>query len=264
MKKYKYLVAGGCSFTAAGWTVELCKHLGTIRHDYANAGLSNDVIAPSVVYGVERLLNNGVDVNDILVGVMWSGVDRKSFFKRELTDPNLYNIHNYDSSKENYTFMIKEDYPITETIHPPHWLIRDYSQGCYAVQNFCYDTREAKAWYQSCLYDSFASRLKTLEKMIWIQSYLKEKNVDYFMSTFRNQVLELDQDDQDTADPNAEESSVNPNFVWLNNLLDKDYFLPIRSYQDLLPADEQDRHPEEHDDVKLVADYILPFIEKMY
>jgi hypothetical protein len=77
-------------------------------------------------------------------------------------------------------------------------------------------------------------------------------------------VLELDQDDQDTADPNAEESSVNPNFVWLNNLLDKDYFLPIRSYQDLLPADEQDRHPEEHDDVKLVADYILPFIEKMY
>jgi len=249
------------------WPWVLGKELDCVIHDYAFSGLSNDVIASSVVYGVERLLSNGVNANEILVGIMWSGVDRISFFKQSHTTEELKNSDKYNMWKENYSFIIKDDFPINKNIDPRFSSdCKDYSFGSYSVQNFSYDTPDALAWYQN-LHDPLGARITTFEKIVWLQDYLKQKNVDYFMSTFMDSVLEPDKADLSNAATlyNEGDEIKIPHLEWLKSHIDFDYFLPIRSYHTFFAGQsEYKRHPDTQENEDLVHKVILPFLSTKY
>lgn len=80
---FKHLLTSGCSFTA--WTEPCWAHWLGIELDiplqnFGKPSAGNSWIAKTAIYGTQRLLDDGADPDDILVAVMWSGIDRKDVF----------------------------------------------------------------------------------------------------------------------------------------------------------------------------------------
>ena len=99
----KHLVAAGCSFSSlvkpnvdmpteydlakkdkTTWTwIEWIQHYEGDKYQIHNYGCptnDNDTIVESVLYGINKLLKEGVDKSDIEVIIQWSAVSRNSFF----------------------------------------------------------------------------------------------------------------------------------------------------------------------------------------
>ena len=98
----KHIVTSGCSFTRQARRVGITGDEYDFMDDpkglwkwpnfiqklypdykvitYGNPTNDNDVIAKSILYGVDKLLKNGTAPADIKVIVQWSGWSRNSFF----------------------------------------------------------------------------------------------------------------------------------------------------------------------------------------
>ena len=74
----KYLVTSGCSFTAYErcWPYRLVEQLGKINYTLINdaeGSSGNAMIHRRIIYQVGKLLAQGIDKDDILVGISTSG-----------------------------------------------------------------------------------------------------------------------------------------------------------------------------------------------
>ena len=83
---YKHLIASGCSFTDEvfyeTWVTPLSKYLNIPSTNLGIAGSGNPTIARQTIHQVSKLLSEGYNADDILVGVMWSHPDRdRSLFR---------------------------------------------------------------------------------------------------------------------------------------------------------------------------------------
>lgn len=83
----KHLVTSGCSFSqndcsaeARRWPYFLSDLLGTTLYNRGHGGAGNTWISKSAIYQTQKLLDDGIDAKEILVVVMWSGIDRKDLF----------------------------------------------------------------------------------------------------------------------------------------------------------------------------------------
>ena len=77
-----HIVTGGCSFSCPGRWPAILQGVYPEK-EYFNTGLSsagNDCISHSILFQTQSLLNKGVNANQILILVMWSSFDRKSFW----------------------------------------------------------------------------------------------------------------------------------------------------------------------------------------
>jgi len=78
----KHLVTSGCSFTAPPkWPHILQSKLENLQlYNLGQDSAGNDWIARTSIYQTSKLLTSGINPEEILIIVMWSGIDRKGMF----------------------------------------------------------------------------------------------------------------------------------------------------------------------------------------
>lgn len=79
----KHLVTSGCSFSdnvGKRWPHYLSETLNTELYNRGQGSAGNDWISSSAIYQANLLLKQGIPSEDILVAVMWSGIDRKGSY----------------------------------------------------------------------------------------------------------------------------------------------------------------------------------------
>ena len=83
MSKYKYLITSGCSFSermAKNWPKFLSEDAELSLINVAAPSAGNTWISKSAIYSAHQLLKTEIDPSDILIIVMWSGIDRVDSF----------------------------------------------------------------------------------------------------------------------------------------------------------------------------------------
>lgn len=237
MSKYKLLVTSGCSFTAgySTWPNPLSQKLNCHLKNYAIVSVGNGRISRSIIYGVNEALKE-YHPDDILVGIIWSGSNRREFFQ---SDVDLENI------------------TTTGTANPHRFI--DQADDNWVTLNHHWNDVYSKIFYKY-FYDEVDSEIITLEHILRAQWFLEKKNVKYFMSCFAPAVL-----------PHKE----NVNTKHLMDMVDWSKFLNVSSYMEWcldsgVPINENDKgrpltsmHPTPEHDIKFVNDVIIPFVNKL-
>ena len=171
------IVTSGCSFTNCGMTWPY--HLK--GHDVRNVGTvgaGNRYISRAAMYECESLIKEGINVDDIFLIVMWSGIDRTEFL----------------STKDN---IMHKDYI---TGDEDRWWLANFVHGM---------SEDDSVWLKSsgagqighykniAVNDLFKSRFKlffenqqsffdTLECIIMLQNYCELKGIKYKFSCWQN------------------------------------------------------------------------------
>lgn len=215
----KVIITGGCSFTESkyasedtpGVTKTWAYHLGRYLkdHDYTfvNKGMGsqgNGLISRGVLYQVTEELKTKKP-EDILVGVMWSGVDRHDYRVNnpELQDFMIEGV--YNGWMENPTGFI----PSVDK----KWIVLNHHWGSPDKDGKV--NKEANLYYKH-FHDTISSFIYTLEHMLRLQYFLKCNNIKYFFTIYQDHVF----------DPYYLK---HPEVNYLYKLLDKTCFLPVTS-----------------------------------
>ena len=85
----KHLITTGCSFsTFQKWPSYLRTKTNIPMYSLGQDSAGNDWIAKTAIYQAHKLLQSDVNPEEILIVVMWSGIDRKGLFisRKENTD----------------------------------------------------------------------------------------------------------------------------------------------------------------------------------
>lgn len=239
----KLLITGGCSFSECisthidTWPRHIARLYPQYKH--ISTGVSsqgNGLISRRIIYEVDYQLKHGINSNDILVCIMWSGYNRFDTYK-EWTD-NEY-VNDFENSRENPTSFVRGATHKGWYIFNPWWTNR---------------------WNQ-IYYKEFStqvmSKVQTLEHILRTQWFLKQNNVKYVMTTYMADVL----------------SSMNHiETQFLYDMIDHDKFLPIDGLYEWVKENsiydfpnKNDPHPGTEQHKEFVTKVLHPFlIEKGY
>lgn len=127
-----HLIVSGCSYTAYTecWPYMVSKHYGLTLRNMAVASAGNDWIAKSSIFAAFELLKRGIRGEDILLGVLWTHPDRKSFFIDENDTPewHLLNYEYVTNSDLYFNPVSFIDAPLMDPDkqHPPSYCIQRY------------------------------------------------------------------------------------------------------------------------------------------
>lgn len=102
--KTKYLVTSGCSFSdnlGLRWPHYLAKSSNLTLYNRGQGSCGNDWISKTVIYQAYELMRQCVNPEEILIVVMWSGIDRKSLFVNKEHSVEFDNLNNVDSWNMN-------------------------------------------------------------------------------------------------------------------------------------------------------------------
>lgn len=250
-KQKKHFIVSGCSFTEtyspfkswSEWVVEdLYKTALTSK---AMGSQGNGLISRSIIYEVTRKMDNGVQPEDMIVGVQWSGSDRMDFLvgDSQLASLNLDRTRgvfdtnpdtNWDGWMENPTGFISDQ--------PKKWVISNLGW------------KLAKDYYMKWHSTQFGS-VMTLEHILRTQWFLEKHNIKYFMTTMNSRVLLPDAG-----------SGTDPTIKHLYDQIDFTKFLPVIGMQEWAygPDYEFGIHPREEHHEKFAKEIVLPFVRETY
>lgn len=257
MKQFKHIITSGCSFSDSSnnysWPLQLKTSFDIDSTDLGLSSQGNGLIARKVLHAVHDNIEQGVDPQDILVGIMWSGPDRHDMYFHGLTEQLDRSVKDVDTMNKNPTSYVKND--------PGGWLI----------MNHHWKEERSKRYY-AYFHDSIHQRILTYEKILWVQDRLKMLGVNYFMTTFMDEVFSGYYHD-------------NPNITWMRKLIDWSNWLPVSSmhkwcYKYWNDADfvqwpyqvketgewhtVVDSHPTQVMHKRFVEEIILPHIKKNF
>lgn len=234
----KVLLTGGCSFSVAKnncWPMYLENMIQPIYSVHTGASCQgNDLISKKILYQLIKLLSI-YNTSDLLVGIMWSGTDRKAIYL-ETPDSNLPKLK---GCPDNPNAVVDNHF---------NWYMLnsvDGKQNKFGLTNLYYKN----------LYSITESYISTIEHILRVQWFLEKNNINYFMSTYTNQVLPVDI-------RNITE------IKYLYDQINFDKFLPVEGefewckkfYEDkFLP---NDNHPTTEQHKYFVEQVIYPFLEK--
>jgi hypothetical protein len=240
MKSKKIMVASGCSFTFEPWNWPTFV-VNELDLDLLNVGMAstgNGLISKKVIYNVNELLKT-YRPEDIIVGVMWSGIDRVDFYSED--NREMSNINGWI---QNPTTVVK---------------------GCnnWEIGNFMWKTTKSKLWYEH-FHTHTGSLIQTIQNILTTQWYLEKHGVKYFMSTY----LDIFNNDLIKGLLNK------PDVRYLYEMINFENFLPVsgchewvaRNCGDLAfnKPDENGNvgmHPTEYGHKQFAKDVIVPFIK---
>ena len=136
-------------------------------HNYAMQRHGNGMIARHIIHKVTDLLEEGVNPSNILVGAMWSLIERLEFFSTE--------VKQYPEDPTN---------PIN---YLPVW--PDKNGNWVIIHPHCLE--ESPAWTKTKqMYSAFDETvhcyIQSLEHVHRVQSFLKLNNIDYFFTTMHS------------------------------------------------------------------------------
>lgn len=175
MANPKILIAAGCSFTQVpgdNWPVFLRDSLDMLAFFDGAGSVGNDIISKRIIFRVNQCLTvQKYRPENLLVGVMWSGVSRKS----------VYLTH------EPVDYYQWDPHKLT------HWF---YSQPCSVgaeQKNYLMHpgwNDELSQTYYKHYYDDIGLYINTIENILRIQWFLKMHNIKYFFTTYNYDSLD--------------------------------------------------------------------------
>lgn len=230
------LVTGGCSFSFDDftWPSHLAKYLHAEHHQMGWGSSGNGFISRRVIQKVTELLASGVDSDEMLVGVMWSGSDR---FEIYTEDSAIYNVMSVPRISETGLCV---------------WPEND-DTGKWIIMNAGFDNRLAQTHYRT-FHNDTQSMIHTYENILRTQWFLEKYNIKYFMSTYTGNVFDVDVN--------------NIQVDYLKELVDWTKFLPVtgcyewvRDNSDYPFPDPLDNHPGKEQHKDFVEKVIIPFIK---
>ena len=238
----KTLIASGCSFTHQPWSwAYKLKELN--EYDLLNVSMpcqGNNIIAQKVLYNVSQQLKIKRK-EDILVGVMWSGVDRHDFFMYDVN-----RIENIDGWEENPTNIIE-------------------GQKNWVIMNSNWDNPIARLWYEN-FHTYVGAMIDTLKNVLLTQLFLEKNNIKYFMTTYMN-----------IFDTIKEDILFNPEVEYIHKMINFDNFLPVdgcyewvknnckeKGFNSVdLNGDMGIHHPNDYGHEMFTKEIILPFLKNI-
>jgi hypothetical protein len=241
----KILITGGCSFSDCSnehtktWPKHLAEILAAYKPVHTGQGShGNGIISRKVIYEVQHYLQQGVNPEDILVGVMWSG-------------PNRYDIFS-DASPPGYNDSANEE---TNLYENPTKFVRENSEKQWYIFNHSWQKNYFNSAYYKLYHNEVMHQLLTVEHILRVQWFLKSLNIKYFMSCYTDKVF-------------SDKFTSHPEVKYLYDLIDFDQFLPIKGEYEWCRdisafefPDPNDMHPgsEQHQD--FVKKVVSPWLE---
>jgi hypothetical protein len=241
MNNKKTLLVSGCSFTFEpwNWPTFVCSEMDYNLINVGMASSGNGLIGKKVIYQVDKLLKTQ-QPEDIIVGVMWSGVDRHDFYTDDST--RLSNINGWIENPTNVVDNRK------------NWVITNYA----------WDIPQAKNWYQN-LHTHVGSMIMTIHNILMVQWYLERKGVKYFMSTYMDIF----------HSSGYKDLIVHPEVKYLFDMVDFSKFLPVSGCHEWVKEnynefgfsghvgyEHRGIHPTEFGHIKFAEEVVVPFIKQ--
>ena len=245
MESKKTLIVSGCSFTAHdhNWPFILQELFDFNMINSAVPSQGNGLISRKIIHdtnqaGVGWANIAPINTEDIVVGVMWSAIDRS---ERYISHDDMYVGPPFQSYNPTNVTEYKWD---GWRLMLPDW---QDSQDCrlqYRVFNHV-----------------ISSTVYTLEHILRVQWYLKRLNIKYFMSTM-----------QKLFDPELVKIR---EISYLYNMVDWEKFLPVEGCLEWVqdnyklegfdpPKEDgfQDLHPTRFGHEKFTEEIILPYLKQ--
>lgn len=233
MENPKYIVASGCSFTTyikpeqvGNWPEHLATYLDCepISHYLGSEGADNSYIANALLKRLAIVPKS--DYKDIIVGVMWSGVSRVSFYFAE-------SPKNYDNQK----ILIDGHYFCNFNIAGPDKCIDELSK-----------------LYYTHFYDLEGSLINTCKNILLVQQVLKTYNIKYFFSEYS----------YDCISNYKSHIENNPYLNFLFEQIDKSNFLPVENMSHWIHQQtgiSDVYHPTPEMSYRFTHEVIIPFLK---
>ena len=232
------LITGGCSFTDErinkSWPFFTANALSTNLKNTAIGSSGNGLISKRVIYEVDNFLKTN-NVDDLLVGIMWSGFTRHELYQDRIVDLGKYNWAKTD------TKFVKN------------------SPGSWIMVNWGWDNHYAKTFYSE--FDIIHGLIQTLEHILRTQWFLKLHNVKYFMTTFTSETIPVNLQNH-------------PEIKWLYDQIEFDYFLPVLGeyewcFNKDVPISTQTwdgswKHPDPPHHMDFATNVIVPWVKTRY
>lgn len=242
MKNVKCLITAGCSYSQVPnrdvtWPVHLNEYLRPEKVYYLGQGAAgNGIISRKVIHAVTEALRT-YHPSEILVGVMWSGFNRRDIYSRNKLD----------------TTIIEYD---TEVYRNP---LKVVDKNEYHLINQSWNDN-LTVFFSKYAYIQEDALMITLEHMLRTQWFLKLNNINYFMT-------EYDYDCLDIGPVRQELVTSTKDLAFLYNQLDKSKWLPIKNMFDYAKEVSQfdfarpgDSHPSTEQHKEMVETVLIPFL----
>jgi hypothetical protein len=239
VKKYKYLVGSGCSYTEVAspinpeypkqirWLERLGLDLGIEIEKIYNMGMGgsgNEFIKLNLLYKLNELVRNpNIKSSDIFVAVQWTGFERCDLFVSDEI-PTIDGFHKDLSPMYLGDTKKKPKHKLFGWVFSGAHIGRDYDVS----QNPSGHETETKMNYLTRWYKYYYTHqgmwVNTLNNILFIQNLCKAHNIDYVFCTGWNIVVEQDAFyNSDSSNTNNFEQFNGFKFLW--NLIDLDRFI---------------------------------------
>ena len=206
MNKNKILITSGCSFSdGCSFSSENLYRQTWINHiqekyDFkryvhmGNPASGNELIAERVIYALQTLLDKGHSSNDLYLGVMWSGIERKELFvSAQETDKYSELDDSVKREGENTLIMSNRSNVFSNTkgvrpgiVNVPNGYLKS---GGLPYTDDWWKTKPQRDYF-NLWYDNFYSVEKqfidTLKSILLVQTFCERHNIKYFMSVWQN------------------------------------------------------------------------------
>lgn len=238
--KKKVLVASGCSFTAYYhcWPSMISEQFSMDLKNGGTASQGNSLISRKAISYVEELIKEkNYKPEDIVVGIMWSGIERAD---RYIEGGDMFIGPPFTPESPTAVRDDRRNWRIMN----PHW----------------HQSEDCKQWYR-IFNNSTASTIYTLEHILRVQWYLDRLGIKYFMTTYMDIWIESIVNDREVK------------YLW--DMVDWTKFLPVkgcyewvmenydkRGFKEPDSTGWRDQHPTQYGQERFVEEVIVPFIQK--
>jgi hypothetical protein len=230
----KTLVASGCSFTFEPWNWPTFV-AEEMNYDLINVGMGsqgNGLISKKLIYKVTQELKTKRP-EDIIVGVMWSGIDRNEFYVENQDYPNI------DGWIENPTSVVEGN---------RNWLIT----------NIHWKTKQSNMWYEY-FHTDIGTILQTIQNILFTQWFLERNGIKYFMTTYL-----------DIFNQYVDNMLLHPEVEYMFKQIDFSKFIPIDGCREWIVGNYPtegftdvtvELHPNEFGHQRFSEEVVVPFIK---
>lgn len=189
--KIKHLVTSGCSFTdncGERWPHFLAKTFDFKLYNRGHGSAGNDWISMSAIYQVQQLLEQGISSDEIAVVVMWSGINRGSFF---INDEFSWIVDSLKASRSPMFVSFHDNQPnIDQLANDKGFLLG--SPQCSFVGND--DAKKLKKDYAKNFYCDEWQAISSFNYWLQLQWYCELNNIKLLNLTYKNIFIDGNKD----------------------------------------------------------------------
>jgi hypothetical protein len=211
----KYIVTSGCSFTrqyrrigitgTADDFMDDCLTMWRWPHfiqkeypefkvlNYGNPTNDNSTILQSTIYGVEKLLKNGVSPNDIKIIIQWSDWSRHSAFisKDKQKEKNYFLNKEFVKERDKNTYPLMENFAhVNDFIDVEKNYIGEHGyfilSGGYHASHVNVRSIDYFDDYVDHVFSPDERLIEYFKNILFLQYYCKSNGIDYKCFTMHN------------------------------------------------------------------------------